>query len=871
MLKYRFYKTLRFFHFISKKKFKKRTAKYTEEYKLLAKSRLFDKKWYLATYTDVKSDPISHYLNIGWKEKRQPSLFFDGNKYLDTYFDVKDANINPLVHYERFGKKEKRKLYFQKQKLHLTIYEIIIYQTLNILKKLHFLSLEKHETITKRFIYSGYRSIYKSPLFNKKWYCIHYGRDNFTDAVDHYLHIGFKLGYNPSKYFDNDYYLTNNPDILFANINPLYHYEESGKYEQRSIANLENIDNHYDDIIKNISDKSILLVSHELSLTGAPIALMNMAKVLQKQGLNPIILSPQNGELEKDLNENSLQYIVEPYLLVKLYRREKYITSFLEAFPAIVFNTIDTLKYAGYIHTNNRKICWVHEGEFGYRCAEGAFSLENGFKNIDEVYSVGEYSKSFTDKYIPSEKSKILLYGIENIACTEISGNNKKITFGIFGVCCERKGTNLFVEAVKKLPQKIKNNCTFKIIGRIDNNEFCDNLKDIAKNENIIFTGQLSHEDTLKEMKNLDVVVCPSLDDPMPIVCTEAMLLKKVVICSNKTGTASFIQNGINGYIYNLETDNLSQIIIDAYNNKTQFDKLGNKWHQVYLDNFTNDIFEKNIISILGNSRKSLSNEGLLKELKETISSSLKNKNLYSHIERLPFKNYDLICPLGRSCHCSMMLRSLGLQKQTYPFDWSRGIIEEKCGKFGLEGKINLICNNFQNFIKESDLVEFIDTNNTEHRSVFNRETGLQYVHDFPWDKTITEEFPNFYEKYIRRKERLIRKIQDSKTIAFMWIQDTWDQISYPIILFSNDELIRIHNTISCKFPDKAIDFILFEHDENIIDDEIQLSIINEHIYRFKSNHRIEDKNLYDVKWNKYHIKSIMRVLTMFSLNNSQL
>lgn len=595
MLKYRLYKILRNLHFISKKKFKN---KFPSGYKIIAKSKLFDKKWYLKHNQDIsKNDPILHYLQNGWKENRNPSQKFDGNEYLKQYPDVKSANICPLIHYESFGKKENRIIHICcVSDIKLNIFEEIVWKILKCMKSIHIISKEYYEDSTKQYQYSDYRTIYKSKLFDKKYYKKHYG-NNIKNTIDHYLHIGFELGYNPSKQFDNDYYLTINPDILYAKMNPLYHYELSGKFEGRKTHAVLNKQPTY---AINTNENGVLLVSHELSLTGAPIALLNMAKILRKNGYNPIILSPTNGELEEELKINHIKYIIEPYLMIKSYKQDDNFIAFLNSFSTILFNTIDTLKYAQYIETNNKKICWIHEGEFGYKCAENAFNVENGFKNIDEVYSVGEYSKSFTDKYVPSEKSKILLYGIDNIPYAEKT-NNQRLTFGILGVCCERKGTDLFVKAVKKLPQNIKDNCNFKIIGRIDNNGFCNNLKHIAKNENIIFTGQLSHEDSLKEMKQLDVIVCPSLDDPMPIVCTEAALFNKVVICSNKTGTASLIKNSINGYIYNIEKDDLSQIIMDAYDNKEQFSTFGNKWHQVYLDNFTNDIFEKNILTVFSN------------------------------------------------------------------------------------------------------------------------------------------------------------------------------------------------------------------------------------------------------------------------------
>ena len=78
----------------------------------LITSPLFNSKWYRTKYNDInifyKIFPILHYYLHGWKELRNPGPNFNTKYYLDRYNDVKLANINPLFHYERTGKNEKR-------------------------------------------------------------------------------------------------------------------------------------------------------------------------------------------------------------------------------------------------------------------------------------------------------------------------------------------------------------------------------------------------------------------------------------------------------------------------------------------------------------------------------------------------------------------------------------------------------------------------------------------------------------------------------------------------------------------------------------------------------------------------------------------
>lgn len=70
-----------------------------------------DDLFYLSRYADVAAsgtDPEVHYAQFGWKEGRDPNLFFDTKAYLNTYKDVAAAGTNPLEHYLNFGWKEGR-------------------------------------------------------------------------------------------------------------------------------------------------------------------------------------------------------------------------------------------------------------------------------------------------------------------------------------------------------------------------------------------------------------------------------------------------------------------------------------------------------------------------------------------------------------------------------------------------------------------------------------------------------------------------------------------------------------------------------------------------------------------------------------------
>jgi hypothetical protein len=88
-----------------------RRAKLIRDKRIVKESELFNGEWYLKRYPDIRKaglDPLSHYLTLGYKEGREPSLNFSSSWYMDVYPDIHATGVNPLVHYLRFGIRESR-------------------------------------------------------------------------------------------------------------------------------------------------------------------------------------------------------------------------------------------------------------------------------------------------------------------------------------------------------------------------------------------------------------------------------------------------------------------------------------------------------------------------------------------------------------------------------------------------------------------------------------------------------------------------------------------------------------------------------------------------------------------------------------------
>lgn len=168
--------------------------------------------------------------------------------------------------------------------------------------------------------------------------------------------------------------MSNYVDVWLNNVNPLIHYERYGKKQKLKAfpvgtEELLEVQESDIEIVKGWKKdtKTVLLISHELSLTGAPRALVNMAIMLKKSGIKPVILSLKHGPMEKEIADLDIKLLVEPFLMMNCGLRHRALFRFLSVFDVVVFNTLETVWLIEHFsEIEARKICWLHEGRYSY-------------------------------------------------------------------------------------------------------------------------------------------------------------------------------------------------------------------------------------------------------------------------------------------------------------------------------------------------------------------------------------------------------------------------------------------------------------------------------------------------------------------------
>ena len=317
----------------------------------------------------------------------------------------------------------------------------------------------------------------------------------------------------------------------------------------------------------------VLLVSHDLSLSGAPIFLYDVSKLLMENGYFVIVVCPEDGPLRNMYAEIGIPVMVDPLAL----RQHPSFERFARNFDFLIANTIATWSVVKQMQHLVKTIWWIQEGQVLHHFTANPDCL-NTLKDATHLVGVSDYAISHISQY---NRKITKIYN----ACYDININKKtnhtnghgKIILSLIGSVEPRKGHDVLVRALELLPENMRNKMEVRFIGRILDHDFLARLKDRIDALGIIrMMGERQHNECLELINESDVVLNISRDDPFPVVLVEAMCLEKPCLVSSHSGLAELITNGKNGYVFkNEDYHDLKDRIIEIVEKHTMLNKIG--------------------------------------------------------------------------------------------------------------------------------------------------------------------------------------------------------------------------------------------------------------------------------------------------------
>lgn len=345
--------------------------------------------------------------------------------------------------------------------------------------------------------------------------------------------------------------------------------------------------------------KNILVITHQLSRTGAQIVLLDMIHVFWERGFQIEVITMLDGQLREELEKMQIPITVQEHFL----QQADEFFAYAGCFDLVVANTLVTFEALHLLkYMRIPVLWWLHEGRQYFEYFQNVLPDFRELPPNIHIFSVGHYVQQVIED-LYGITTEILHFGIEDkyISCQRNTDN--KVRFLTAGTYSKVKAQDVLVEAIRGLPKDYLHRAEFFFCGSeqmYDESIFLPVKKLSEEYENVTLLHQLSRSDTLAWMEQCDCLIVPSRVDPIPTVAVEMMMKGNLCLCTKVCGIAHYIEDGVNGFTVPQEDVEALRrkiiFIIDQNHNLDMVRKAGREIYNLY---FSEKVFISRILNIV--------------------------------------------------------------------------------------------------------------------------------------------------------------------------------------------------------------------------------------------------------------------------------
>ena len=353
--------------------------------------------------------------------------------------------------------------------------------------------------------------------------------------------------------------------------------------------------------------KKILFITHQLSLSGAPIVLMDMIRVVKEAGYQIEVISMVQGPLSETLDQFHIPWRIEKDFLgnwKSIYRE-------VLEFDAVVVNTLVAYKAILILNrTNIPTLWWLHESKGYFDDYEKMKEIVPDISTLNSnvrVYPVSpRVQQELLDRF--GLQSDILPFALPDFEVGKENKSKNSVDFITLGEYSHRKGLDVLCQAIGMLDEKVRKQCRFFVYGaetQLEKGFRTELQKMVHAYPNVFLEEVVSHEEAMKLLSEADYCLVPSRDDPMPTIAAEAMVLGKPCVISDACGITAYLGED-NAFVCGAaDAESLCRRITDAVHLYTrdpeEYRRMGNAARRVYDDIFSMEAFRPRILRLMKN------------------------------------------------------------------------------------------------------------------------------------------------------------------------------------------------------------------------------------------------------------------------------
>jgi GT2 family glycosyltransferase/glycosyltransferase involved in cell wall biosynthesis len=342
----------------------------------------------------------------------------------------------------------------------------------------------------------------------------------------------------------------------------------------------------------------VLFVSHETTLSGAPIQLVHLAGWLHEHGWNIRVATPDHGPISDMLAARGVPAVAEPTLLTDL--THAWLRAQCRDFDIVVANTIASWPAVRAAHLEQKPSLWyLHETLVAIRLLRAIPEMASALTVADLLVTPTQQTARIYQG-LTEAPIEVVPYGIPRPAVT-LSERGDKMRFLTLGSFEPRKGQDVLAEAIGKMDDATRERCIFKMAGRVLDEPFYAQLQTaVARFPEVQLIDALDHAGALRLLNEADVLVLPSRDETMPIAILEAMGLGKAVISTAMGGVREWVRDRMNGLIVDPEnSEALAEALANCARDREMVKRLKAAGARTFERHFTLDGFGSRFAELL--------------------------------------------------------------------------------------------------------------------------------------------------------------------------------------------------------------------------------------------------------------------------------
>lgn len=378
--------------------------------------------------------------------------------------------------------------------------------------------------------------------------------------------------------------------------------------------------------------KPITLIAHELSLSGAPKLISDLAYELKKKGYNPQIISLKQGPLEQELQERGIAYTVLPLKIFQgLFspsKRKKLLAigklllwAYINVSGPILGNSLMSwpLMLPLIFGMPHKTFYWYIHESFSPLAVLPKMLSDQKLAILQNPERVQFWFGSESTRQLWKD------YGFDGfcfywsgLQAQEIKKREPKKPKHLLavGTASTRKGTHDLIEAFITGVQekKIESEAVLKIIG-FPPKTSDPYLQDLAEKvfqahltDRIQLIPSLDHAALKPFYEEADIFIQPSLNECLPLTLLQAMSMGKTVVTTDTFGCKEAIENDVSGYVCPpRQPGALLEKIRHALENVEKSCSMGEEAHRRFQETFSLEVTSQKIIAHLENHTESAS------------------------------------------------------------------------------------------------------------------------------------------------------------------------------------------------------------------------------------------------------------------------